>query len=119
MRPEDAEGVRRFGKSKHRDRRSYTSAGDPRSPRDVYAEMMKGTFAPALRAAGLRGSSGRFALPSDLNWAQLGFQKSAYNSGDEVRFTVNLSVISRGEWESQRATKTYLGKEPSANTKYG
>jgi hypothetical protein len=119
MRPEDAEAVRLFGKWKHRDRRSDTAAGDPRSPHDLYADMMKSVFAPALRRAGLRGSSGRFALPSDLNWAQLGFQKSAYNSGDEVRFTVNLSVIRRDEWESQRATKPHLGKEPSPNTKYG
>jgi hypothetical protein len=42
------------------------------SPQDVYADMMKTTFAPALRAAGLRGSSGRFELPSDIYWAQLG-----------------------------------------------
>jgi hypothetical protein len=80
---------------------------------------MRGAFGPALRDAGLRGSGGRFALPSDVYWAQLGFQKSAYNSGDEVRFTVNLSVIRRDESASQRAAKPHLGKEPTPNNHDG
>jgi hypothetical protein len=80
---------------------------------------MKTAFAPALRDAGLRGSSGRFELPSDVHWAQLGFQKSAYSSSGEIRFTVNLSVISRAEWARQSAAQPYSGKRPTPTVQYG
>jgi len=116
--PED-EAVRRFVAWKHRERHSCSRGDALPSPQDVYADLMKTTFAPALRAVGLRGSNGRFGLPSDVYWAQLGFQKSSYNGPDEVRFTVNLSVIGRAEWESQRADKPYLGKRPTPTTQYG
>ncbi len=58
-------------------------------------------------------------MPSEGFWAQLGFQKSAYNDGREVRFTVNLSVIRRSEWEEQRRGKPYLGERPTPGTHYG
>jgi hypothetical protein len=119
MRPEDEEVVRRFAAWKYRRREPPSGTVDLRSPQDVYAHLMKTAFAPALREAGLRGSNGRFELPSEVYWAQLGFQKSAYSSGDEVRFTVNLSVIRRDEWASQSAAKQYLGNEPTPNTHYG
>ncbi|MCW2496603.1 DUF4304 domain-containing protein [Jatrophihabitans sp.] len=118
MQPEDERAVRIFGQWKHRDRRSEQAVGNSAAP-EVYSDLMKNVFAPALRSAGLRGSSGRFELPSDIYWVQLGFQRSAYNSGDEVRFTVNLSVIRRDKWEARRATEPHLGKEPSPNIKYG
>jgi hypothetical protein len=72
MRPEDAEAVRLFGKWKHRDRRSTAATENPPSPQDLYGELMKAVFAPALRVAGLCGSNGRFEPPSEVNWAQLG-----------------------------------------------
>lgn len=80
---------------------------------------MRKAFAPALRSAGLRGSNGRFELPSEAYWAQLGFQKSAYSDGRELRFTVNLSVIGRTEWAAQIAARPYLGQRPTPNTHYG
>lgn len=50
---------------------------------------MKASFGPALRAEGMRGSGGRFELPSDVVWAQLGFHpKPAFHYGawaDQVR----------------------------------
>ena len=120
LKPEDEAAVRQLAAWKHRrrDRSSITSDGLP-SPQDVYANLMKTAFSPALRAAGFRGSNGRFALPSDIYWAQLGFQKSSYSGADEVQFTVNLSVIGRAEWESQRAAKPYLGRQPKPCTLYG
>lgn len=80
---------------------------------------MKQTFAPALRQAGLRGSAGRFELPSDQHWALLGFQKSAYSDSSEVRFTVNLAVIDRTVWAERAAAKPHLGKRPSPGILYG
>jgi hypothetical protein len=119
LRPEDEATVRQVAAWKHRQRdRGLASDGSP-SPQDVYADLMKTAFAPALRAVGLRGSNGRFELPSDIYWAQLGFQKSSFSGADEVRFTVNLSVITRAEWESQKAAKPYLGRRPTPITHCG
>lgn len=80
---------------------------------------MKKSFGPALRDAGLRGSGVRFELPSDVYWSQLGFQKSVHSDGQEVRFTVNLSLILREEWTHQVAAKPYLGKRPTPTNHYG
>ena len=84
----------------------------------MYADLMKNAFAPALRAEGMRGSGGRFELPSATYWAQLGFQKSQYSDGQEVRFTVNLSVIDRAEWDTQVAKHPYLGPRPTPTSHY-
>ena len=119
LQPEDEAVVRQFAAWKHRQRdRRIASDGLP-SPQDVYAGLMKTTFAPALRAAGFRGSNGRFELLSDVYWAQLGFQKSSYSGADEVRFTMNLSVIAQTEWESRRADKPFLGTRPTPTVHYG
>jgi len=85
----------------------------------MYADLMKQRFAPFLREAGLRGSGGRFQLGSGSHWLLLGFQKSAHNDRDDVRFTINLSAIPRDEWESRRAAMPYLGAEPRATVFYG
>jgi hypothetical protein len=119
LRPEDEETVRRFAAWKRRRRTPGRGDGDTRSPQDVYAELMKKSFGPALREVGLRGSGGRFELPSDVYWAQLGFQKSAYSDGQEIRFTVNLSVILRDEWTQQTEAKPYLGARPTPTNHYG
>lgn len=89
------------------------------TPQQVYADLMKTRFAPALRRAGLKGSAGRFQLPSDKYWALLGFQKSAYSDSTEVQFTVNLSVISRDVWTEQVSARTDLGAQPKPGTFYG
>jgi hypothetical protein len=119
LQPEDAEAVRRFQAWKHRPRQPGQDDDGLTTPQSVYADQMKAAFAPALRGAGLRGSGGRFELPSACYWAQLGFQKSAYSSGDQLRFTINLSVIPRDEWARQSTAKPYLGKHPTPSTQYG
>jgi len=49
----------------------------------------------ALRRLGFKGSGQRYELPSDVTWATLGFQKSAYSDSLAARFTINVTVISR------------------------
>jgi hypothetical protein len=119
MSPQDIAFLERFKVWKHRPK-DFTpgSEGDP-TPQQVYDHLMTMTFAPALRAAGLRGSGGRFELPSERYWAQLGFQKSTYSDSAALEFTVNLSVISREVWADQVAAKPHLGKEPKPSTFYG
>lgn len=119
LRPEDRETVRRFGAWKHRPKVPVVRDSESPSPQQVYADLMKTTFAPALREAELRGSGGRFELPSETCWAQLGFQKSAYSDGQEVRFTVNVSVIRRDDWSAQVKSKPYLGRRPTPTARYG
>lgn len=119
MSPEERAFLDEFKEWKHRPK-EFASAGDDASmPQQVYADLMKTRCAPALRSVGLKGSNGRFELPSDKYWIQLGFQKSAYSDGQEVRFAVNLSVIQRARWEAAVAVKPYLGKAPSPSTRYG
>ena len=115
---QDNEGVERFLRWRTRAKQHRADAGEA-SPQQVYADWMKKTVGPALRAEEMRGSGGRFELPSDVVWAQLGFQKSAYSDAHEVRFTVNLSVIARATWAEQAATKPHLGERPSPTIHYG
>jgi hypothetical protein len=67
----------------------------------------------------MRGSGGRFEFPSDVVWAQMGFQKSTYSDSQEVRFTVNLSVIRREAWEEHRLGRQHLGEKPTPTLHYG
>lgn len=116
--PEDEAVLDKFKRWKHRPKDNTPgTSGDP-TPQEVYADLMKNVFAPALRSAGLKGSAGRFHVPSETHWAQLGFQKSAYSDRSEVRFTVNLSVMRRDTWAAEAATRPYLGKRPSPNVHY-
>jgi Domain of unknown function (DUF4304) len=119
LQPEDAEAVRRYQSRKHRPRQPVQADDGPTTPQRVYTGLINAAFAPALRGVGLRGSGGRFELPSVCYWAQLGFQRSAYSSGDQLSFTINLSVISRDEWTRQSTAKPFLGKHPTPSTRYG
>lgn len=111
--------IERFAAWKSRQRPSLPTGDSLATPQEIYADLMKVAFAPALRASGLRGSGGRFELPSARYWAQLGFQKSVHNGGDEMRFTVNVSVVSRDEWARQSAADPCLSKRPSPQMDYG
>ncbi|MFC6344382.1 DUF4304 domain-containing protein, partial [Nocardioides hankookensis] len=118
MTPKEREGFDRFLGWRTRPKKHASDRSEP-SPQEVYAEWMKTAFGPTLRAEGMRGSGGRFEFPSDVVWAQLGFQKSTYSDAQEVRFTVNLSVIQREMWEEQHTAKPHLGKSPSPSFHYG
>jgi hypothetical protein len=119
MPPDDRAFLERFKAWKHRPKVfSSGSKADP-TPQQVYDRLMKESFAPALRAAGLKGSGGRFELPSEKYWSQLGFQKSNYSDSNALEFTVNLSVISREVWVEQASAMPHLGKKPAPSTTYG
>lgn len=117
--PEDQAFLDRFKRWKHRPKATGRGADPSRAPQEVYADLMKNVFAPALRQSGLKGSGGRFELPSETHWALLGFQKSAYSDAVEVQFTVNLSAIGRDVWAVQAASSPHLGAKPSPTTFYG
>lgn len=104
---------------KHRPKDFSPGSEDDPTPQQVYDRLMRESFAPALRAAGLKGSGGRFDLPSETYWAQLGFQKSSYSDTSVLEFTVNLSVISREVWAEQALARSHRGKKPAPSTFYG
>jgi hypothetical protein len=119
MRPEDRAFLDRFKLWKHRAKDFTPGTNTDPTPQQVYADLMKTRFAPALRGVGLMGSRGRFELPSPSFWAQLGFQKSAYSDSAELQFTVNLSVVSREVWAEQTSASPRLEKKPRPSTFYG
>jgi hypothetical protein len=80
--------------------------------------MVRDVLAPALRAAGIRGSGQRFDASDEVSWAIIGLQKSRWNSGADVRFTVNLFVADRADWEAARTARPGLPAIPTANTRY-
>ena len=86
---------------------------------EVYRRLLRDEVAPALRSVGLRGSAGRFAVPSTTHWVQLAFQKSQWSERDSVEFTVNTSVIARDAWSSMVAHDPWLGKDPSPTSSIG
>lgn len=94
-------------------------ATDQVPAQDVYADLIKNTVSPRLRAAGLVGSGGRYSLKSDTHWALIGFQKSWYSDKNEVRFTVNLLVVRREDWANRQAREPHLGAKPSPLIRYG
>ncbi|PUA78997.1 DUF4304 domain-containing protein [Nocardioides currus] len=119
MPPEDRALFKRLKAWKHRPKDfSPGSEADP-TPRQVYDRLMRESFAPALRSAGLKGSGGRFELPSETHWSLLGFQKSSHSDSNRLEFTVNLSVISRQVWEEQAPTRAHRGTKPAPSTFYG
>lgn len=86
---------------------------------ESFATLMRLHVAPALRDLGFKGSGAVFNLPEAGFWASVGFQRSVYSDRDEVRFTANLTVVSRSVWQAIRAEKPYLPERPAPNTFYG
>lgn len=84
-----------------------------------YKGLIDEAISPAMREFGLRGSGGRYAMPSDTHWILVGFQKSSYSDHVDIRFTVNLMVVARNKWETAIAERPYLGKKPSPLSGYG
>jgi hypothetical protein len=106
-------------------RRRGDGGPDAPAPGDVtaqenYAVLVKDRLSPAFRELGLRGSCGRYELPLSVpGWALLGLQKSAYSDKAEIRFTLNLLVVSAATWSSAHEAKPYLPAKPSPGVRYG
>jgi hypothetical protein len=86
---------------------------------ETYREMMKTQIAPPLRALGFKGSGRSYELRSRDYWAMLGFQKSAFSDASQIRFTVNVAVVSRDVWEAARKKWPDLPTRPTANVPQG
>ncbi|WP_170114207.1 DUF4304 domain-containing protein [Kangiella spongicola] len=83
-----------------------------------FKELMKISLAPALRESGLKGSGQTYSIKSDEYWALIGFQKSLYSDSQGLKFTINIYVVPKQEWEESREKYSYFPQKPSANTKW-
>jgi hypothetical protein len=86
---------------------------------ETYRDMVKTHLAPGLRALGFTGSGRNYELRCAEHWAMLGLQASQWSDSNELRFTVNLLVVSREVWERESAQRPYLGAKPTPNTHPG
>jgi len=86
---------------------------------DEFKLLMKERIAPRLRELGLKGSGQNFNLPSESHWSLIGFQKSMFSDSQELKFTINIYVIKRKEWEKVRSERSYFPVKPNPTTKWG
>lgn len=77
--------------------------------------LIKAVWGPVLRELGLKGSGKIWTLPDERDWAMLGFQTSSASTGAEAKFTMNLLVVGKAEWDAMRTTAA-LAAKPSPNT---
>ncbi|MGW4928281.1 DUF4304 domain-containing protein [Agromyces sp. NPDC004153] len=84
----------------------------------AFVALVNTGLSPGFRARGWTGSGGKYQLPSESHWVLAGVQKSSFSDRDEVRFTVNLTVVSRADWTEIRERRG--GREaPNATTHPG
>jgi hypothetical protein len=88
------------------------------SVQDKFKEFLKSSVAPALRENGLKGSGQAYSIKSNDYWALIGLQKSMYSDSQGLKFTINIYVVSKQQWEEARERYSYFPKKPSANTKW-
>ena len=88
------------------------------SAQDEFRGFLRDLVSTAMRSAGLRGSAGRYYLPSPFCFAFVGFQKSKWSTGSAVNFTMNLKVVSREVWKLARVDQSWLPETPAPNTRY-
>jgi hypothetical protein len=88
------------------------------SAQDEFRRFLRDLVSPAMRSVGLRGSAGRYYLPSLSCLAFVGFQKSEWSTGSAVNFTMNLKVVSREVWKLARVDQSWLPETPAPNTRY-
>lgn len=88
---------------------------NPTLARDLFTQMLKEGMWPRMREIGFRGSGSTFRWPADDAWVMIGIQKSSANTPDYVRFTANVSVTTKAEWEAKRVDQSFLGDKPTPN----
>jgi len=82
---------------------------------EIFREFLKSSIAPELKACDLKGSGQNYSIKSDSHWALIGLQKSIYSDAVGLKFTINLCVVSKNDWELARQERSYLPLKPSAN----
>ncbi len=77
--------------------------------------LLKNRWGPAFRELGFTGSGTTWTLPDERDWSMLGFQSSNASSASLVKFTMNLLVVGKDEWEWARAEHPWMRARPTPN----
>lgn len=88
------------------------------SAQSVFADMLRTEIAPRMRTLGFKGSGRSYELPDPDRWLIVAFQKDYYSRADCVRFTVNLTIADKREWDESRVKAPRLPLRPSGNAHY-
>ena len=62
---------------------------------DHFKKMLRDQIAPAMRAAGFKGAGSEYSIPDPNFLTMIGFQRSTSSNAAQVKFTLNLKVVSR------------------------
>jgi hypothetical protein len=85
---------------------------------DAFKTMMREHIAPALRSLGFKGSGPAFYLPSESHHPIIGFLKSKYSRPDVIQFVVNVTAVSKRDWEAAKQRIPDMGDRPPPNGGY-
>lgn len=75
--------------------------------------MVRARLAPGLRGYGFIGSGQTFRASIDDYYAQVTLQQAPVATTRYVRFTADLSVVQRNEWDEQLRVRPYYGARPN------
>ena len=81
-----------------------------------FKTVARDRWAPALRDLGFQGSGKVFTLFDQHDWAMLGFQTSTASTSEVAKFTINLMVVGKEDWERERHEHPWYSARPSPNT---
>lgn len=81
--------------------------------------FLRDDIAPVLREMGFKGSGRRYTLPHSDRYAVVAFQTQRTKLTDRVKFTVNVTVVPKADWEAARAADPSLPEVPSAVVSHG
>jgi len=82
---------------------------------DNYTSLVKNRITPLLRSEGFKGSSNNYMFTSTNCWGLVGVQRYRWSNQEIVRFTINIAVVPRSDWEAARRGKGLPPREPRAN----
>ena len=88
------------------------------SIQDTFKDFLREMVAPRLRQSGLNGSGQNYSLESESYWALIGIQKSAHSNSESLKFTINVFVVAKKEWEAARNERSYFPPKPTANVSW-
>jgi hypothetical protein len=78
---------------------------------ESFRAMLRDSAGPVLRGAGFTGTAPTWCLTSDRgDFAVVNFERSPWNTADEVRFDVNLALVPQPWW--QFCTRYLLDRAP-------
>ena len=80
---------------------------------ECYKLLLNDYVSPALRERHFMGSVGKYELPHENAFIQIGFQKDKWSTKDEIGFKIDISVTSKAVWAGAQKRDSWIGHEPA------